>query len=197
MLEVRKILTATDFSDLSYRAVQMASDVALRLECELTLIHVVKPDPPQHEAGGTGLSREPENLVEDLGEVMQDHVSSNVEARAVILREAHAAVAITDYAEKNGMDLIIIATHGTTGWRNHVYGSVAQKVLQNTNRPVLLVHGGAVPDVGTTRGVDSRTGEEAAAPFKDQAGVVSSVEQALMLVRRDGRSTPGGSNEAG
>ncbi len=46
---------------------------------------------------------------------------------------------ITDYARKNGVDLIIIATHGYTGMKKMLLGSIALKVLHESNVPVLLI----------------------------------------------------------
>jgi nucleotide-binding universal stress UspA family protein len=46
---------------------------------------------------------------------------------------------IADYAEKNGIDLIVIATHGYTGMKKMMLGSTALKVLHESNVPVLLI----------------------------------------------------------
>jgi nucleotide-binding universal stress UspA family protein len=46
---------------------------------------------------------------------------------------------ITDYAQKNGVDLIVIATHGYTGMKKMMLGSIALKVLHESNVPVLLI----------------------------------------------------------
>ncbi|MHB8910132.1 MAG: universal stress protein [Syntrophales bacterium] len=46
---------------------------------------------------------------------------------------------ITDYAQKHGVDLIVIATHGYTGMRKMMLGSIALKVLHESNVPVLLI----------------------------------------------------------
>ena len=46
---------------------------------------------------------------------------------------------ITDYAQDNGVDLIVIATHGYTGLKKMMLGSIALKVLHESNVPVLLV----------------------------------------------------------
>ena len=46
---------------------------------------------------------------------------------------------ITDYAQKNGADLIVIATHGYTGMKKMMLGSIALKVLHESNVPVLLI----------------------------------------------------------
>jgi nucleotide-binding universal stress UspA family protein len=58
------------------------------------------------------------------------------------------ADAIADYAEKNGVDLIVIATHGRSGISRWVYGSVADKVLRSACVPVLMVRApGCIPGI--------------------------------------------------
>ena len=47
--------------------------------------------------------------------------------------------ALTDYAEKGGVDLIIIATHGRSGVSRWVWGSVADRILRSAKVPVLMV----------------------------------------------------------
>ncbi len=46
---------------------------------------------------------------------------------------------INDYAQKHGVDLVVIATHGYTGMKKMMLGSVALKVLHESNVPVLLI----------------------------------------------------------
>jgi nucleotide-binding universal stress UspA family protein len=58
------------------------------------------------------------------------------------------AESIADYATKNGVDLIIIATHGRSGVSRWVWGSVADRVLRSACVPVLMVRApGCVPGI--------------------------------------------------
>jgi nucleotide-binding universal stress UspA family protein len=58
------------------------------------------------------------------------------------------AESIADYADKNGVDLIIIATHGRSGVSRWVWGSVADRVLRSACVPVLMVRApGCVPGI--------------------------------------------------
>ena len=50
-----------------------------------------------------------------------------------------ATMGITDYAQEHGCDLIVIATHGYTGMKKMMLGSIALKVLHQSHVPVLLV----------------------------------------------------------
>ncbi len=60
-----------------------------------------------------------------------------VNARPVVI-EGKAADTILDYAAKNGIDLIVMSTHGRSGPSRWAFGSVAGKVLQASTVPVLI-----------------------------------------------------------
>jgi nucleotide-binding universal stress UspA family protein len=55
-----------------------------------------------------------------------------------VLRAGDAATEILDYADERDIDLIAMATHGRSGLRRWLLGSVANKVLRTTDVPVLL-----------------------------------------------------------
>ena len=57
--------------------------------------------------------------------------------------EGKPAQAIVNYAEANDVDLIVIATHGYTGMKKLMFGSVALRVLHDSNAPVLLIRAGS------------------------------------------------------
>ena len=66
----------------------------------------------------------------------------------VTIRSEVVAGSIADYANKNGVDLIIIATHGRSGVSRWVWGSVADRVLRSASVPVLMVRApGCVPGI--------------------------------------------------
>ena len=50
-----------------------------------------------------------------------------------------AAETLADYATKNQVDLIVIATHGQTGWRRALLGSVTERIIKLTTRPVWII----------------------------------------------------------
>ncbi len=53
--------------------------------------------------------------------------------------EGDATESIVDYADKHGVDLIVMATHGRTGIGRFMMGSVAERVVRHSNVPILLV----------------------------------------------------------
>ncbi len=65
--------------------------------------------------------------------------SQGIKVKTESVESNRPADAITDYAQKNGMELIIMATHGYTGLKKLILGSVAAGVLNQSPVPVLLI----------------------------------------------------------
>jgi nucleotide-binding universal stress UspA family protein len=65
--------------------------------------------------------------------------SAGLNVRTETLESYGPSHSIADYAQKNGIDLIVIATHGYTGMKKMMLGSIALKVLHESNVPVLLI----------------------------------------------------------
>ena len=148
MKQIRRILCPTDFSEASLEAVKAANDLAQQFPARLTLAHVVQPLTPLADVEmmrsfdvrlyEDQLRKGMENKLADLAWKM---IAKTVDTRTKTLCSEDPAGMICELAESEDTDLIVIATHGMTGWRHYVHGSVAQKVVQRTQRPVLLIHG--------------------------------------------------------
>jgi nucleotide-binding universal stress UspA family protein len=65
--------------------------------------------------------------------------SEGIKVKTETIESNRPSHAITDYAQKNGIDLIVMATHGYTGMKKMMLGSVALKVIHESNVPVLLI----------------------------------------------------------
>ena len=79
---------------------------------------------------------ESRNYLEDL---KSRFASEGIHVKTELLEANRPADAISDYAQKNGVDLIVIATDGYTGMKKLMFGSVALRVLHDANVPVLLI----------------------------------------------------------
>jgi nucleotide-binding universal stress UspA family protein len=135
-----EILFATDFSEASEAAARTALDYARRFGARLHLLHVTwaGTDPTMP----AGLAK----LAKDLGDSVP--VVTAVESGA-------PAAQIVRYAERKGIGLIVLGTHGRTGVSRALVGSVAERVVRIAPCPVLTVPAPA-PAV--------------AAPFEEAAG---------------------------
>ena len=141
------ILLTTDFSPASEEAVGKAGELARATGARLTVLHVHRHAPAAPEAvipaekyvTSADLDAEVRQNLEDLRRTMLQGVES---VSAVSIENVSAPLAICDYAEKHGVDLIVIGTHGRTGVPRLLIGSVAEKVVRHSKCPVMVVpHG--------------------------------------------------------
>ena len=146
MLKIKKILCPSDFSEPSYVGLKTANDFAAHFSAELILVHVVTPfhypGPPVVGTVGTYSSLYFEEMVKgaekSLAEVAKKRISPDLSARTTLLK-GNAADQIVNLAQSEKVDMIVTATHGWTGWRRFISGSVAERVVRNASCPVLTV----------------------------------------------------------
>ena len=144
MLPVKRILCPTDFSGPACTSVRAASELAEHFGAELLLVNVVPtlpslpPDPnyvfkiPEYE---NYLHADAE---QQLRKARAEWVGKKVTVRTMV-GHGPAAEQIVLIAKKEGADLIVISTHGSTGLERWVFGSVAEKVVRLAECPVLSV----------------------------------------------------------
>jgi universal stress protein A len=146
MLPIRRILAPTDFSDVSVDTVISASELARHFGADLLVAHVIPPVPtlPSDPHFNFEVPAYQEALRENaerrLREAVRSLVDGGIEARTMVTH-GDPAREIVRIARDERVDLIVIATHGLTGWQHIVFGSVAEKVVRTADRPVLTVRG--------------------------------------------------------
>jgi universal stress protein A len=143
-IRVRKILVPTDFSPASRKSLSYALRFAEGLNSEITLLHVLEPESPLTLAG-----RRPATAAfseEELADAEEGLRGLTVSASAAggadtksILRTGVATHEIVEAAKELDVDLIVIATHGFTGWKHFAIGSTAERVARAAPCPVLVV----------------------------------------------------------
>ncbi len=141
------ILLTTDFSEASEEAVAKAGALARSSGAALHVLHVHGRPPAAPEAYvpaeavvvSEGLDTEAAAALEEL----KTSKLAGVELVSLVtIENASAPLAICDYADEIGADLIVIGTHGRTGMRRLLIGSVSEKVVRHANCSVLVVpHG--------------------------------------------------------
>jgi nucleotide-binding universal stress UspA family protein len=146
VLTFKKILCPIDFSDTSYSALNRAVELAARTDqdtvAELHLLHVL---PPAHVsvtdgvlAAGDAFEQERANV--KLQRIIKRHVPQNLQYHAHrTVKRGDTALEILRSAEADNYDLIVMGTHGLTGWRHLMLGSVAEEVVRLAPCPVLTV----------------------------------------------------------
>ena len=151
MIEIRRILCPVDFSDYSRRALDHAFAIARWYESTVTVLHVVSPAPVAGYGPGPGTFPPMVLTAVDRAQLLAE-TRAFVEAEAApgvgiepVVREGQTAAEIVDQADGMNADLLVIGTHGRSGFERLLLGSVAEKVLRKARCPVLTVPG-RLPD---------------------------------------------------
>lgn len=141
---ITRILVPHDFSVASSRAVRVASSWAHALGAEITLLHVVEPvvypefyavDVLSDDLIGRFSSRSEEALQKIASEMAGDTPP------AIRVEVGRAAETITQIADPDSFDLVVMATRGLSGIEHVLLGSVAESVLRRCRVPMLTVPG--------------------------------------------------------
>jgi len=142
----KKVLVPLDGSDLAECALShvksLFEDGSLE---EVTLLNVFKFDLPWVDEYPIPIDinsiREPllASSKKYLAKVESRLRSKGIKVKTESLEANSPADAITDYAQKKGMELIVMSTHGYTGFKKLMLGSVASGVLNQSHVPVLLI----------------------------------------------------------
>lgn len=145
MLPVKRILCPTDFSEPSYAAVKVGQEMAAHFGAELLLVHVVSPIPviPVHDdPSGFNLPMYEKEMEasarKSIQQLAEGRISQAIQYQSLVVH-GDPAGRIVRIAEEETVDLIIIATHGLTGWRKFMFGSVTEKVIRMATCPVLSI----------------------------------------------------------
>lgn len=141
----KKIMVATDGSELVKQAVETAIEISRLSGAKLYAVYVVVPT--THSSRDFGWEKAAmEHFMREgktaTGFVEDAAKSVGVEVESVLL-EGHPADKIVEFAEKQGIDMIVMGTLGKTGLDRFLLGSVAENVVRHSKTPVLVVRGEA------------------------------------------------------
>jgi nucleotide-binding universal stress UspA family protein len=144
----KRILVATDGSNLSKKAVNSAVALAALSGAELVALKVVPRYPQSYFEGGLALPVNEITRVEKQwaaeGQAIVDAVSKlaeskGVQVKAVTVKSDLVSDAVIAAAKKYKCDLIVMASHGRRGIKRLLLGSETQHVLTHSNLPVLVL----------------------------------------------------------
>jgi len=126
-----KILLPIDFSPSSHEALEQAAVLAQHFHAEVYLVNVIPESAHLEEA---------KKEAEDRFAVsVAGLTSKGIKATSSVEVENDIAGCILDVIEREHIDLIVVSTHGTTGWHPLVFGSVAEKLVKLVHIPLLLI----------------------------------------------------------
>jgi nucleotide-binding universal stress UspA family protein len=136
-----RVLVATDFSDLANQAVAYGCAV-LRRGGTLKLIHVIEPaDMAARSKNEPRPSKENPKLRAELRALVPRDAEELFDIETEIIENADAAGGISQAAERFDADAICVGSDGRSGLAKALVGSVAQGVMTQSRRPVLIVRG--------------------------------------------------------
>ncbi|MDO8681999.1 MAG: universal stress protein [Armatimonadota bacterium] len=143
----KHILLTLDGSPLSEQALPHAEMLVTALGARLTLLSCVEPyvitlpTAPTHvpvyniDTDLEALTEEREEYLDILREELAER-GVNV---SIVTRQGRPADEIQRFTDQEGVDMIVMSTHGRSGISRFIYGSVAERVLHGAKIPVLLV----------------------------------------------------------
>lgn len=141
---MERILLTTDFSNDAKRAFEQTQRLAERLGMGITLVHVVIDlrTAPQGALLAPALSSpelgdEMTEAKEKLTAMAAEMGSGGVDVKFEVLAGESAAKSIAEYAKDNDVGMVAISTHGRTGLRHLILGSVAEEVVRHSPVPVV------------------------------------------------------------
>ncbi|QLD86065.1 universal stress protein [Natronomonas halophila] len=144
-----KILVPTDGSDTAENAVEHALDIAEKYDAEVHALYVVDTDSMSLTLGGEQLDRIEQGQFDEMEEVKgkadaaTGYVADGAASRGLDAVEHISAGKphdqIANYAEHNDIDLVVMGSHGRSGVKRAILGSVTERTLRSTHVPVLVV----------------------------------------------------------
>ena len=134
-----KILAPLDGSDLCELVLPYVEELGARLSSEIILLHVC---PPKLGA----FSHKHETYIEHMAQLVKEHLKGEGKVEPVLL-DGEPNEEIVGYAKRGDISLIAMMTHGRSGVKRWLLGSTIDKVIRETDRPLLIIRAKAAPAV--------------------------------------------------
>ncbi len=141
-LGIKKILAPTDLSENSEFAMKYAKLVAEKFEAKLYIYHCITDI-------NAAIGYVPSLPAEQIINAMKDEAVKEIEHLRnrynlngdveVVIEVGDAPKKIVDFADKNNIDLIVMGAHGKSGLERFMFGSVTEKVMRLSSKPVLEI----------------------------------------------------------
>jgi nucleotide-binding universal stress UspA family protein len=138
-----KILVAVDGSDPSMDAADYAIYISKEYNSELYALYVIRADV---DLFGVHQNSEYTAIMKNEGEKYLDKVKlklnaaeNNIQIKTEIIASINVAGGIVDYAQQKNIDLIVIGTRGSSGFKKLLVGSVAANTITYAHCPVMVV----------------------------------------------------------
>ena len=143
-MKITKVLLTTDLSEESERPYAEVAELARDAGASVTLLHVLEDIVTTGHGAPLVAPISVPPCVPDREEVhgiLEDHAEKLrecVDVRCAVVSGVRVAETITKYADEHGCDLLAVSTHGRSGFRRMMMGSVAELLVRHARIPVLV-----------------------------------------------------------
>jgi nucleotide-binding universal stress UspA family protein len=154
-MAIRHILVTSDLSPAALRPCSPVAEMARALNACVTLLHVIEDSPPARLSANV----EPVDVPEELQARMilartqlelQADAFAGIKLSVEVVSGIEIVSSVLEYAEANHVDMIAMSTHGHSGFRRLVVGSLAEALIRRTTIPVVIFPR-AAPDASRGR----------------------------------------------
>lgn len=145
-MDIKKIVVPVDFSEFSDKAVEYAIFLAEKFCADVTLMHAVvlfREDFDEEEQLQTYqklVQRQEKEKSSKLASRCEKIRRKGLTIKSAVVRGFSESEAILDYIHDQKFDLVVMGTHGRTGWKKLILGSVTETVVRKSEIPVLTLH---------------------------------------------------------
>ncbi len=145
MNEIKKILVPVDFSENSQKILKSAAYIAGKFQASLSVIFVVQSF---EDYSGFFVPHMPISQFEDemlqsaekkMASFLEENLGPSTACESKVLA-GDVAEEIASYAESQGIDLIVMGTHGYKGFEKVLFGSIAEKIVKTAPCPVMTIN---------------------------------------------------------
>jgi len=145
-MKVRRILAPVDFSDISENALSYATGLADELGAKVVLLYAIEPmvfvgSPISPEINVPPLLEDQRKVARQSLDKLMARLSRRGVPVAGVIKTGTPFQVILDVADAKKCDFIVMGTHGRGGLSHLLLGSVAERVVRLSPRPVLTVRG--------------------------------------------------------
>lgn len=138
-----KILVPIDFSPSSHTALDTAVEFAKKFQAEVVMLHVIPLFPsatvPDSISEAAMIEQARGEAERKLGMSQGVLTQGGIAAKVLVEVGSNVAGTILDAVEREHADMVVISTHGLSGWFPLVFGSIAEKIVKLAHVPVMLL----------------------------------------------------------
>ncbi len=142
-IEVRRILIPVDFSEHTPLLIEWGAHLAEEHQSSIVLLHAYHLPVEFQQLEGAYLPPDFWSSVKGEAETQLGRLAEQLRAKGLAVEtavcEGYAATVIVEEAAQRDVDLIVIGTHGLSGLKHLLLGSIAERVVQKAPCPVLTV----------------------------------------------------------